>query len=612
VLVILVAGAVAYSNSFAGLFVFDDEPSIRDNRHVARLWPLTGAMSAPPDTTLAGRPVASLTFAIDYALAGRHDLARYHTTNLAIHLASALLLFGVARRTLLSPRMRATFGDAATLLAAALALIWVVHPVQTGTVTYIVQRVESLMGLFFLATLYCAIRALEGGRQARRWTIGAIAACGVGMGAKEVMATAPLVVWTWDRTFGERRDVPRRALYGGLCATWIVLLVLVAGKPRAFSVGFGFAEWPWWRYLATQAGVVVHYLRLAFAPSPLVLDYGWPPAASAAAVLLPGAVVVALLGLSVWALARRLPLGLAGAWWFLILAPTSSVIPIVTEVAAEHRLYLPLAAPIAVVVAGAYALARRAGISNRAMAPGGLLATAALVALLATMTQARNLDYQDYDRIWSDTIAKRPLNARARNNYATSLIAQARFAEAEEHLRVATRVQPDFVEAEGNLGVALCAQGRFDEGIARLTHAVAMKPDYAAAHRNLAEAYGSHGRMAEAVAHYSAALRQTPDELELLNRTAWILATTRNDRLRDGARARELAERAVRLTNRRDAVSLDSLGAALAEIGDFTAAQVIVQEAIAAARAGGDARMLPELENRLRMFGRGEKFRDTH
>ena len=117
------------------------------------------------------------------------------------------------------------------------------------------------------------------------WTAACITACALGMGSKESMVAAPIVVALWDWVFAERTEavarVPARwSLYLGLAATWVGLAALMMAYPRSHSVGFGFAEWPWWRYLMTQALVVVHYFRLALVPSPLVLDYGWPPASS--------------------------------------------------------------------------------------------------------------------------------------------------------------------------------------------------------------------------------------------------------------------------------------------------------------------------------------------
>jgi len=172
---VVVAGAWAYSSSFGGVFVLDDVRAIVWNPTIRTLWPLAMPLAPPTGSTVAGRPVANLSFALTYALApaavagttgtprasvppGALDPAPFHLGNLLIHLAAALVLFGIVRRTLLSPPLQPEFGVAAPWLALVVALVWVVHPLQTAAVTYVVQRVESLMGLFYLLTLYCATR----------------------------------------------------------------------------------------------------------------------------------------------------------------------------------------------------------------------------------------------------------------------------------------------------------------------------------------------------------------------------------------------------------------------------------------------------------------------
>ena len=113
-----------------------------------------------------------------------------------------------------------------------MALLFVVHPLQTASVTYLVQRVASLMGPFYLATLYCAIRALDATAPGRlRWTIGSVIACALGMATKEVMVTAPLIVVLWDWTFASYRTVRRAPLYGALAATWVIVAVLGPAGP---------------------------------------------------------------------------------------------------------------------------------------------------------------------------------------------------------------------------------------------------------------------------------------------------------------------------------------------------------------------------------------------
>ena len=596
----MVMALAAYSNSFSGVFVFDDEPAIAQNANIRTLWPLTTAMRAPVGSTLSGRPIGALSFAIDTALFDG-SLAGYHATNLLVHAAAALLLFGIARRTLLTAPLRSRFGHAATPLACAIALLFAVHPLQTASVTYIVQRVESLAGMFYLATLYCAIRALAVEAHARvQWAAASIVCCALGMGTKEVMVSAPLMVMLWDHHFANDRAVRRGPLYVALGSTWIILAILVAGGHRSSAVGFGFAEWPWWRYLMTQAAVLVHYLRLAVVPTPLVLDYDWRAATSIAQVVGSGALLLGVLVATILGIVRRSAWAFAAASFFLTLAPTSSVLPIVTEIAAEHRMYLPLAGIIALAVLGVYTLAGRAAI-----------AAAMIVAVVfAGMTYRRNADYHDYDRIWLDTIAKRPQNARARNNYATSLLMKGRYAEAERHLRVAVEEQPSFAEAHANLGVALSTQGQLDDGANHLRTAVRLRPDYSDAHRNLGETYAMQRRLGDALAHYMKALEYQPDNVGLLNRASWIMATAQDATVRNGARARALAERAVLLTRRLDADSLDSLAAALAETGGFDAAAATAGEAAEIARRQGNIRLSEGAGRRMQLYASRRPYRE--
>ncbi len=634
----MVLGVVTYRNSFTGVFVLDDDPAIVHNEHIRSLWPLSSSMTAPPEATVAARPIVSLTLAINHALAPAdvrdvlslpanapaeesarflQNLWGYHAVNLAIHLLAGLTLFGIVRRTL--DRLSPTPDPARSLTIAMFsAAIWVVHPLQTDSVTYIVQRAESLMGLFYLLTLYCAIRAIDSTRS-QRWIAASITACALGMGSKEAMVTAPFMVWIWDRVCNDlggrflkrtsvetTSEVFRPRLYTGLAATWSILVWLMLTQPRTHSVGFGFAEWPWWRYLITQAGVVAHYLRLAFLPTPLVLDYAWP-ASSLADVWPQALLLTALLALTIVGIWQRRPLALAGAWFFVILAPTSSIVPIVTEVAAEHRMYLPLAAVIVLIVIAVDALLRRAklGIASTA---GALVMNLAIVPYV-NVTNARNLVYGSDEEIWRVTVDARPDNARARNNYAVDLIARGASAEAVPHLQAAVQIDPTFAEAQANLGVALCRVNRCAEGILYIERSVALDPEAASGHRDLAEAYASQGRLDRALNEYMLALAKLPDDVFLLNRAGWILATSTDPALRNGARAESLARHAVELTRRQDVVSLDTLAAASAELDRFDDAIRVAREAVKLAQAQHNDAMVPELTERVAFYEQRKKIR---
>jgi protein O-mannosyl-transferase len=175
------------------------------------------------------------------------------------------------------------------------------------------------------------------------------------MACKESMVTAPVLVALYDRVFifdSIKAAVKERwQLYAGLAFTWLVLALLVSSGPRIHSAGFSSGVSAW-TYLLNQAVMIVRYLRLAVWPSSLVVNYGWPIPLTLGEVLPQALIVIALLVGTIAALMRRPPLGFLGATFFMTLAPTSSIVPIATEVGAERRMYLPLISIVVLVVIG--------------------------------------------------------------------------------------------------------------------------------------------------------------------------------------------------------------------------------------------------------------------
>ncbi len=561
---VIVAGAlVAFHNSLSGPFVFDDVTGIVENQTIRHGWHMWNALVPPPDVTTSGRPMANLSLALNYALSGS-NVWSYHALNLLFHVLSGLTLFGLVRRTLMvgaaagrsetaplrrnadkrgeaeSPRREADgrsktaplprsarlkrgpaptspaspaaaplasrlLHDHATLVALAVALLWTVHPLQTEAVTYVIQRVESLMGLFFLLTFYCFIRSIDAPRP-RCWQIGAVTACLLGVATKEVTVVVPVLVLLFDRTFvagsfGEAWR-KRRGLHLALAATWLPLVGLVAstGWDRGGTSGFDVGITPV-SYWLTQFEAVARYLWLPLWPHPLVFEYGtfWT---HRAAEVVPYALVVVPLALAtLLALRRRSVPGFLGAWFFAILAPTS-VMPGRIQMIVEHRMYLPLAAVIALAV-GAAALrwGRR-----------GLYPFLALAVAFAWLTTARNEAYRSAMSLWNDTLAKRPQNERAYNCRGVVLFEAGQIPQAIEDYQTALRLRPEFPEAHNNLGYALTEAGRIPEAINQLGQALQLKPNYARAHNNLGNALLKMGRVKDAIRHYETALRTEPND----------------------------------------------------------------------------------------------------
>ena len=534
---IAIAGLAAYANSFSGPFTLDDKTSIVDNPTIRHLWPIWSALRPPVKSGVGGRPVLNLSFGVNYAL-GDVNVWGYHAANLAIHILAGVILLEIMRRTLTRWRRLSHAGgsDAAdqrlgagahgrgTALAFAIALVWTVHPLQTEAVTYVSQRAESLMGLFYLLTLYGFIRYAEGGGI---WNAAfSVVSCLLGMGTKEVMVTAPLAVLLYDRTFvsGTFGEAWRRRwrYYAGLASTWLLLGFLLRDvRERGVGLGLGGA---WWEYALMESRVIVRYLGLAVWPHPLVFDYGSGLGRQTWAVAPYVAVNLILLAGAAWALFRPVhrgrglqALGFAWAWVLLILAPTSSVVAVAGQPMAEHRMYLPLAAVVAAVAVGLH------GLLGRRSLP--LLLSLALAS--GWLTWKRNGIYGSEERIWGDTVARCPDNVRAHNNLGLALQKiPGRSNEAIAQYEEALRLDPKYEEAHNNLGIALEGiPGRLDEAIAQYEEALRLMPDVPEAHYNLGSALAKNpGRLDEAVAQYEEALRLNPDYVKAHNNLGSALA----------------------------------------------------------------------------------------
>ena len=563
-MVIALAAAAAYANSLSCPFTFDDQGAIIDNPSIRHLWPIARALWAPARSETGGRPLMNLSFAVNYALGGM-NVWGYHAVNLAIHILAGLTLYGLVRRTL--DRMRGTgfqpvVGNEhglkahATFLALAIALIWTLHPLQTEAVTYISERAESLMGLFYLLTLYGFVRYADESESGRRKAEGgntrpsrigkfslfdfrfplfSLSACYLGMATKEVMVTAPVVVLLYDRTFvsGTFAEAWRRRwkYYVALAGSWLLLgLLLKDMRQRGVGLDLGGS---WENYALTECRVLIGYLRLAAWPHPLIFDRGMgvkPPGWE----VLPYVVLVAALGAgSAWALfgkfrtsyrAKRQvfqsdirnlrALGFAGVWVLLILSPTSSVVPISGQPMAEHRMYLPLAAVVAVIACG---LGRYAG-------KWSIPALLAVAAILGGLTWQRNETYRSVEGIWTDTVAKCPNNERAHYNLGYTLFGEGQVDGAITEYEAALRLNPGYVEAHCNLGNAFNAEGRVPEAVAEYEAALRLKPDTPAAHNDLGYALNAEGRTREAIVEETEALRLDPDSVEAHNNLANALA----------------------------------------------------------------------------------------
>jgi len=532
--VLAAVGFAVFWNTLRAPFTFDDDHAIVVNQQIRRI--STSLSRTEQGSPLAGRPLVSLTFAINYAL-GELNVRGYRLVNIAIHVINALLLFAILRKHLDQN------------VAFAIALIWMVHPLVTEPVDYVSQRTELMMATFILLTIYLGGSAVARHRSdgGTRPTYGtrpmlSVACCALGMACKETMVVAPIVVLLYDRTFafGSFREALRRrsGYYTALCATWLVLVVLLWSSPRGDSAGFTGASVSPLTYLLDQSVMIVRYLRLAFWPRGLVLDYGEPAPVTLSEVAPYVLAVTALVAGTVVALVRNLPSGFLGAWFFLTLAPTSSIIPISTEVGAERRMYLPLMAIVALAIAPV----------ARAFTARAWVILAPIVFFLCVATYQRNAEYRSGLTLWQTVLDRWPPHARAHRNLAAELKLANRRDEEVEHLRAAVndlpelrsvlglellalgrnmeaadefrlylRDHPHDADAWSNLGNALDALGRRDEALDAFTRAVDVDPNNGLSQRNLALQYLQKNDFDNAVVHAREGVRLTPGDADAHN-----------------------------------------------------------------------------------------------
>jgi len=635
-LLIVAAAFLGWSNSYLCSFIFDDTGMILRNPRIHHLWPPWEAITVPT------RFVADLSFAANAAIGGFNP-ADFHMTNLLIHVVAGLLLYGLMRRLLLLPRLRPLFGEAAAPLALTIALMWLVHPLQTESVTYIVQRIEALMGLFYLLVLYTFVRSADSPHP-KRWLTLSWFCCLVGMGTKEVIVTAPLAVFLCDGILVSdswREAIRRHWRYHlALASTLIFFLLLFwLSTIRAQAAGGLFTKANRWDYLLTQSQSIVRYLRLSFVPTGLCLDYRWPLVHSPAEVWPELLAVAGLLFVTAWGTIRRRLFAFPAACFFVVLAPTSSLIAL--DAIFEHRMYLPLASVLALFVLAAYRLLHLApagdGTKPRLRSLCAGVFAFAVVLLFVVLTRQRNLDYRSEEAMWRDVLHKRPDNYRTyislstalvsenrpqeaievchdllrrlpdfsrlpfdeierrfnrdrtvpaaeyamgRNNLGAALLEMDRIEEAKSNFIESVRVMPAGPWGFSNLGKTLFFERRYEEALLQWQEALRLQPNDVQTHTFLGITYVMLKRLPDAVRQYETAIQIAPGSPFQRAQLAWLLATCDDDKIRNGERAVEIAAPLPAMSANESPRALDVLAAAYAEAGRFEDATRTAEQAL--------------------------------
>ena len=501
-------GVLASLNALDNPFVYDDyrtvltNPTLRDpgNFLALLLWERF-------------RPLVNVTYAFDYAL-WELEPRGYHLTSLALHAVCVVLFFVAARaifcdrRRLLERRGEAAGKPEPLWLAFAAAALFAVHPLQSEAVGYVSGRSEVLCGIFFLAA-FLGLRSFLVRGGAGRLTAGLL--CFVlALGSKEVGAMLPFVLAIYDFLLlgGPAAERRRRFLRFHLP---FLALISTAGIVR-LSMFFGTEmtrlERPVWQNVMTEWEVVWRYLGLLVLPRGQTIAHPVVPAASPAdaGAWLAGVALVLLVA-AAWALRRREPLLALGiAWFLLLLAPSSTVIPL-QELMAEHRVYAASGGFFLALVAVASRLLAGRGRGARRAAAAAL--AAGLVALAAATT-TRHRVWSDPVVLWREAAEKKPLSWWAAYGLGEALANAGRFAEAVPIYRRAVELRPLHLGTRMNLGISLAQIERYDEARQAFQGALDIDPRHVGALNNLGRLSYLTGRPGLAEEYFARVLEVDP------------------------------------------------------------------------------------------------------
>ena len=520
--------------------------------------------------------------------------------NILIHLASGIFLYGLVKSTIRTPTLRAQNAKL-SWIPFFTAFIWLVHPLQTQSVTYLVQRMNSLAAMFYVLSMLLYVKfRLSTGHHAK-WPLlgGCILAAILAFGSKEISATLPgfIILYEWYFFQGLSRQWAKRRvliLAGTVVLIFAISLVYFGSDPFARILnGYNYRDFTLIQRVLTQFRIVILYISLLIWPQPLRLSLDHDIALSYSltnpiTTLLSMTIIIILILLAIL-IAKREPLiSFCILWFFGNLVIESSIIGL--ELVFEHRNYLPSMLAILLLVTLVFRYLKPAWL--------GVVVLCAMGTLFMVWTFERNQVWSDEISLYRDSSRKAPGKARPRNNLGAALMRSGNLAQAVEQFKIALKIKPDYVDAHYNLGYALSRQGNLDAGIHQFGETLRLDPDNLKALNNMGVALALQGRYGEAANYFKAALKQNPRDANVHNNLGIALKNKGNP---DDA-AKHFVK-ALRL-DPRHAGAHNNFGLLLKEKGQVDAAN---QHFVRALEFNPD---FEEARHNLEAEGRGQKTDD--
>ena len=514
-----------YADTLTTPMVFDDIHNIRDNPHI-RLTSLSlkNLIRAGFQSPESSRPVANISFALNYYFIG-FNLVGFHLVNIMIHFASGFFLYFLAKATLKTPGLRYRF-EKCGWIPFFTAFIWMVHPLQTQSVAYLVQRMNSLATMFYILSmlLYVKFRLKAGDRGKWLSFAGCVLAGVLAVGSKEIAATLPIFIilyeWYFFQGLGLKWGRHHFLILGGILLLFIIISLIYLNYDPFIRIlsAYNYRDFTLLQRVLTQFRVVIFYVSLLLWPQPsrLNLDHDFALSYSftdPATTLISMVVITALIVLAVWTAKREPLLSYGILWFFGNLVIESSVIGL--ELVFEHRNYLPSMFIILAMTALVFRYVKPTWLGVVFLCVAGTLFT--------VWTFERNRVWMDELSLYRDCAEKSPAKARPHNNFGAVLLRRGRLPEAINEFEAALRIKPDYADAHYNLGNALVKKGNLTEGIYHFRETLRLRPRNVKALNNMAATLVLKDRYPEAIDYFKKALIINPTDADLHTNLGIIL-----------------------------------------------------------------------------------------
>ncbi len=569
-----------YSNTLNAPYYFDDFRSITHNPHI-RLTEISyeKLIRAAFDSICDSRPIANISFALNYYF-HQYRVAGYHLVNILIHLINGILLYLFIKTTLQLPSLRSRY-DSYEPIAFFAALIWLAHPIQIQSVTYIVQRMTSMATMFYLLSFLLYVKGRLAKKNGGKWFY--FISCGISwalaLASKEISATLPFFILLYEWYFFQELNkswLKRNSVYivAILLLLGMITLVYIGPNPlerilsgyerRGFTLG---------ERVLTESRVVIYYISLLIFPRPerLNLLHEFELSRSLLDPITTTVSMCTIVGLLVFAfyIAKKAPLVSFSIFWFFgNLAIESSVIAL--EIIFEHRTYLPsmfFCLLVAVILSKCVTCD---------WLKTAVLGTSVLV--LCIWTYQRNLTWSDPAEFWSDVVRKSPHSARAHVGLAGAERDKGSYPEAIGNLKRAIDLAPNLTVAYTSMANIYIKQGQFDQAIEVSRNALDSYPNRYERHA----IYKAMGTALREQGNTTAALDAHLKAVELVSTDAEVYDCLGSDYL---ARSEfDFAIKAYRKALEWDPFAyrvFNNLGMAYAAKGDIRKAAEMYRQAIA-------------------------------